>query len=139
MGSTPLPLYETYLPVAMMLLVAFAFAAGTLFVSGLLLPKMLSFLKPSSTSAVKEEPYECGVPGVGSARQSIFVRFYMVALAFLLFDMETIYLLIWALVFRGAIELPGGGPFMLSIMGVYLGILTLGLVYEWKKGALSWS
>ncbi len=134
-----LPLYETYLPVAAMLLVALGFAAGTIVISCWILPKFLARIKPSLATEVKLAPYECGIPAVGDARSMFFVRFYMVALAFLLFDMETIYLLVWALCFRGAIEAPGGGAYMLAIMAVYLGVLTLGLVYEWKKGALKWS
>ncbi len=139
MNSASLPLYETYLPVAIMMLAALSIAAGTIVVSGLILPRILRRLKPSNPTEVKLAPYECGIPAEGTARIMVFVRFYMVALAFLLFDMETIYLVIWALAFRGAVAAPGGGPYMLAIMGVYLGILTLGLVYEWKKGALTWS
>jgi len=128
-GSVPIS--EAYLPVLLMVIVAIGFA-----VSNLILSWVLGKRKPN---AVKLEPYECGVPTVGSARQQINVRFYLVALLFLLFDMEIIYLITWALAVRANAEVPGFMMYGMGIMAIYMVILTVGLLYEWKKGALTWT
>jgi len=137
--STHIPLGQSYLPVALMVLVALAFAAGTIVFSGILLPKLFRKIKPSNPTDVKLAPYECGIPVEEDARASVFVRFYLVALLFLLFDMETIYIVVWALIFRGSLDSPGALAFLLGEMGVFLGILLVGYAYAWKKGALTWS
>jgi len=122
---------EAYLPVAVMFVVAVGFAAG-----GLILSWVLGKRKPN---AVKSEPYECGVPTVGSARTQVNVRFYLVALLFLLFDMEVIYIITWALSVRQNAAVAGFMPFAMVLMAVYMVILLVGLLYEWKKGALTWT
>jgi len=125
------PINEAYLPVVVMLIVAIGFA-----VSNLILSWVLGRKRPSE---VKYEPYECGVPTIGSARSQVNVRFYLVALLFLLFDMEVIYLITWALSVRQNAAVTGFLPFAMILMGVYMVILVVGLLYEWKKGALTWS
>lgn len=122
---------EAYLPILIMILVAVGFA-----VSNLILSWVLGTRKPNET---KLEPYECGVPTIGSARQQINVRFYLVALLFLLFDMEIIYLIAWALAVRENVAVSGFMTFGMGLMAVYMLILTVGLLYEWKKGALTWT
>jgi NADH-quinone oxidoreductase subunit A len=102
----------------------------------ILVPVMLRLLQwalaPRVPSPEKLEPYECGVPAVGSPHQRLPVKFYVVAVLFLLFDIETIFLFPWAVLFRKL------GLFGLVEMGIFLGVLVLGLVYVWRKGALEW-
>ena len=125
------PLSEAYVPILVMVLVAVGFAVVNLILSW--------FLGTRKPNAVKLEPYECGVPTIGSARQQVNVRFYLVALLFLLFDMEIIYLITWALAVRQHSVVPGFMPYAMVLMLVYMVILFVGLLYEWKKGALTWN
>lgn len=89
-------------------------------------------LGPRRRDPVKDQPFECGNPPVGSARQPLSVSFYVTALLFLLFDVETIYLLPWAVVYRRM------GVFALVEMGIFVLVLVVGLAYAWAKGALEW-
>lgn len=81
----------------------------------------------------KEQPYECGIPPSGDARLRIPIRFYVVAVSFLVFDIEAAFLFAWAAAYweLGVRGIMGGGAFIL--------ILLFGLIYEWRKGGLSWS
>ncbi len=89
--------------------------------------------KPTST---KMAPYECGVTTVGPARRRIPIRYYLVAMLFLLIDLEIVFLYPWAVVFR---EFKAAfGIFIFLEMLVFVGILILAYVYLWKKGALEW-
>lgn len=81
----------------------------------------------------KEQPYECGIPPTGDARVQIPVRFYVVAVSFLVFDIEAAFLFAWAVAYW---ELGMQGMIGAS---VFIVILLLGLIYEWRKGGLSWS
>ncbi|HEX6801173.1 MAG TPA: NADH-quinone oxidoreductase subunit A [Candidatus Binatia bacterium] len=87
---------------------------------------------PKSLSAVKADPFESGNPPRGDARMRFSVKFYLVAMLFLIFDLEVVFLYPWAIYFR---EL---GVFGLVQMGIFLVILTIGYAYVWKKGALEW-
>lgn len=89
-------------------------------------------LGPRRTSEIKNEPFECGVPIVTPFTGTAPVKFYLVALLFLLFDVEIAFLLPWATIFRQL------GLFGLVEMGLFLLIVVAGLVYAWKKGALEW-
>ena len=80
----------------------------------------------------KLDPYECGVDAIGGGRVLFDARFYLVAMLFILFDLEIVFLFPWALSL-GSIGLPG-----FSIAMIFLFILTVGFIYEWKKGALEW-
>jgi NADH-quinone oxidoreductase subunit A len=93
---------------------------------------MSVILGPRRPNKAKNSPYECGFEADGHARMPFDVRFYLVALLFILFDLETAFLVPWALVFRKLGWLPFGA------MGVFLFLLLIGFVYEWKKGALEW-
>src|ERR1700744_726801 len=115
---------QNYVPIFIFALVAFLFAAGTLAIFTLLRPK-----NPSNTKLM---PYECGITPFDNARGRYTVRFYLVAILFVVFDVETVFLFPWAVQFRalawfGVIE-----------MMVFLGILIVGYVWVWKKGALEW-
>lgn len=110
------------------LLVIFALAGGIVF--ALLL--VASKVGPKSSNPAKAEPFESGNPPKGDARIRFSVRFYLIAMLFLIFDLEVVFLYPWAIYFR---EL---GMFGLVQMAIFLGILTIGYVYVWKKGALDW-
>ncbi len=115
---------ESYLPILVLIAFAMAFAIGSVVFSRLIGQK-----KPS---AVKLAPYECGMPLIGTARERISVKFYIVAMLFILFDIEAVFLYPWAVVFKKL------GMFGLAEMGVFIAILLVGYVYVWKKGALEW-
>ena len=98
-----------------------------------LAPVMLgSLLGPRKPDPAKNSPYECGFESFDDARMPFDVRFYLVAILFIIFDLETAFLVPWAVVFR---KLGWGG---MAVMGIFLGLLTIGFIYEWKKGALEW-
>lgn len=80
----------------------------------------------------RDECYESGIPPTGSARQRVSARFYVIALLFVLFDLETAFLLVWAVASRDS-----GVPGFLGFL-VFLGLLVVGLGYEWREGALDW-
>ena len=105
-------------------LVAVGFAAVSLGASAL--------LRPSLPDAVKQSTYECGIESVGTTEVKTNIRFYLFALLFVIFDVEALFVLPWAVTVR---EL---GPVALIEMLVFLVILFLGLVYAWGKGALAW-
>ena len=90
-------------------------------------------LNPSRPTPEKDMPYESGMVPLGDTRQRFSVKFYMVAISFIVFDLETIFLVPWAVHMR---EL--GGPAFVAML-IFVTVLTLGLVYEWKKGALQWT
>jgi len=87
---------------------------------------------PRKKSAVKSMPYESGMPPIGEGTRRMPVRFYLIAVLFILFDIEVIFFLPWAIVFRQL------GWFGLIEMFVFIVILLVGYVYAWKKGALEW-
>jgi NADH-quinone oxidoreductase subunit A len=88
-------------------------------------------------TAVKDAPYESGMPPLGGAHERFSVKFYLVAMLFIVFDLETVFLIPWAAIFFGSAGGPGMG-FLLVEMLVFLGILAVGYVYLWKRGALQW-
>ncbi|KPL10440.1 hypothetical protein AMJ85_05755 [candidate division BRC1 bacterium SM23_51] len=116
-----------YWPVLLVVTGAFGVAIGIVVLSALVTPR-----RPNP---VKQEPYECGIPILGPARIQVSVKYYLMALLFLLFDMETVFILVWAVTFRD----PAMRLFSLLEMAVFIGILLVGYVYAWRKGALRWS
>ena len=115
-----------YVPVLVMLVFALGFAAVNL---------LLSFVlgKKAGTNPVKEAAYECGMPPITDAHQQFSVKFYLVAILFVLFDIEVIFLYPWAVHFN---QMP---VFLFFEMLVFLGILFLGWWYVIRKGAVNWS
>jgi NADH-quinone oxidoreductase subunit A len=99
---------------------------------GIIAPILGYLLGPKRPNPEKLSAYECGFEPFSDARAPFDVRFYLVALLFILFDLETAFLVPWAVVFRGL------GSHGLVVMGIFLGLLTIGFIYEWKKGALEW-
>jgi len=87
---------------------------------------------------VKELPYESGMPPLGDARERFSVKFYLVAMLFIVFDIETVFLFPWATIFREAGALGIGTGFLLVEMLVFILILAVGYIYVWKRGALEW-
>ncbi len=111
-------------PIAALIVVAVAVTALIMVISRLFGP-----WRPTSR---KTDPYESGMKPIGPANRRYPVRFYLVAVIFILFDIEVIFFLPWAVVFRGM------GLYAFVTMGIFLLILTIGLIYEWKIGALEW-
>ncbi|HEX4620734.1 MAG TPA: NADH-quinone oxidoreductase subunit A [Myxococcaceae bacterium] len=120
---TPSPL-APYLPIAIVLLLAGGMAVGISLLS--------TFIAPAHPTLVKGENFECGSVAEGSARQPFAVKFYVVALLFIVFDVEAVFLYPWAVSFRTL------GWFGYAEMALFAATLVVGLVYVWKKGALNW-
>ena len=95
------------------------------------------FLRPSNPQARKLETYECGEPAVGSAWVNFNIRFYIIALIFIIFEVEIAFLFPVATVFRRWVE-SGQGLFAFIEVFLFIGILFIGLVYVWRKGDLEW-
>ena len=115
---------QEYLVLLIMLAVAAGLAGALLLLSALLGPR-----KPTPE---KLRPYECGTIPLEDANKSTWVRFYLIAMLFILFDMEVIFLYPWAVVYRRL------SVFGLGEMAAFIGVLVLGYVYAWRKGALEW-
>jgi NADH-quinone oxidoreductase subunit A len=98
-------------------------------VAVILLPFIINKMKPDRE---KNSQYECGFEGVGTVRSKFDVQFYLVAILFIIFDLEVAFLFPWSVVLRRI------GVFGFWSMMVFLVLLTIGFIYEWKKGALDW-
>lgn len=94
---------------------------------------LTSFLGPKNRNPVKDEPFECGSIPVGPNNGRVHVRFYMVAMLFIVFDIETVMMYPWAVIYLKDLRLFG-----LVEMALFIAILTFGLVYVWKRGGLEW-
>jgi NADH-quinone oxidoreductase subunit A len=114
---------------AVVLMVALGSLVG---VAGTTLSRMLGPRKPTPE---KEAPYECGVPPVGDARERQSVKFYLVAMIFLLFDIEVVFVYPWVMALRGEDGLGWTG--FVQIL-VFFGLLLTGFIYVWRKGVLDW-
>ncbi len=115
---------QEYLPIILFILVGTALGIA---------PQVIGFIMgPNRPDAAKNSPYECGFEAFEDARMQFDVRYYLVAILFILFDLEIAFLFPWAVSLRDI------GPSGFWAMMVFLGILVVGLVVEWKKGALDW-
>ncbi len=124
---------QQLLPVLILIVITAVFAGGLIYLVSLLGEKPKgSFLK----DPVKQMPYECGVIGEDSGTTNIPIKFYLIAISFILFDIEIIFLYPWALIFIENIK-ELGGLLLLSI-GFFMGVLVYGLIYEWMAGGLEW-
>ncbi|MEE9270591.1 MAG: NADH-quinone oxidoreductase subunit A [Candidatus Krumholzibacteria bacterium] len=119
-----MPLADKYSPLLILLVLSVAIPV--------MLVGIASLAGPKRPTTGKDLPFECGVDPTGNPRRRFSVKFFLVALLFLIFDVETIFIFPWAVIFRRL------GLFGLIEMGVFLTILLLGLAYVWKKGALEW-
>lgn len=115
---------ENYLPVLVFMIIGLGV--------GLIAPTLGYLLGPKKPDPEKLSSYECGFDPFDDSRSPFDVRFYLVAILFIIFDLETAFLVPWAVVFRKL------GWFGMIAMGIFLGLLTIGFIYEWKKGALEW-
>jgi NADH-quinone oxidoreductase subunit A len=116
---------ENYLPVLIFLVIGMLVGVGAMFVGGFV-------MAPSKPDAAKNSPFECGFEAFEDARMKFDVRYYLVAILFIIFDLEIAFLFPWAVV------LDKIGLFGIIAMGIFLGVLVIGFIYEWKKGALEW-
>lgn len=120
-----------YLPVLLYAALVVAFPAVTLLAAKLIRPTSTSF-------GAKLKPYECGIPPEGDARHRYSVRFYIIAMLFVIFDVETMFLIPWAILYKGWVA-ANMGIFALASMLVFIGILLVGYLWLYKKGALEWA
>ena len=126
---------QPYVPLLMLLVFVAANAA--------LLILLSHFAAPRRPTPLKRAPYESGMPPLGSARERFSIKFYLVAMLFIVFDIETVFLIPWGTIFfsgggRGG---AGGGPgmgFLLVEMVVFLVVLFVGYIYVWKRGGFEW-
>jgi NADH-quinone oxidoreductase subunit A len=115
---------QPYIPVLILLVLSVAQAIGMVVLS--------QVLSPGRATKSKSSPYESGMTPLGSTRERFSVKFYVVAILFIVFDVETVFLVPWAVVMREV------GATGFAAAAIFIFILTVGLVYEWKKGALEW-
>jgi NADH-quinone oxidoreductase subunit A len=113
-----------YIPILLFVTIATGFAVFTIFLS-----RLIHAEKPGT---VKLEPYECGIESLGDARDRYSIRYYLIAMLFVIFDVETIFMFPWA------VSLDRLSVFGLVEMLVFLFILVVGYFYAWRKGALEW-
>ena len=113
-----------YLPILVLLVISTVLAAVVIFIS--------TFLGPHRPTLRKLQPYESGMTPLGPAQRRMPIKFYLVAVLFILFDVEIIFLYPWAVTFRQL------GVFGFVEMLIFVAILLVGYVYAWKKGALEW-
>jgi NADH-quinone oxidoreductase subunit A len=120
-----------YIPVLIFALLVLSFPVVALIV--------FKFIRPESRGGVaKFQPYECGIAPESTARGRYSARFYIVAMLFVIFDVETMFLFPWAILFRSWVQ-NHEGAFALASMFVFLGILLVGYAWLYKKGALDWA
>ena len=126
---------QQYIPVGLLMVIA-----GGLAATMLVLPTLLG--KKRSHDPVKDSPYECGMPAMTEAHTRFSVKFYLIAMLFILFDIEVVFFLGWAAVFRDLIKpARAGGIGVEMLLGalLFLAIVEVGHIYAWKKGALDWA
>jgi len=116
---------EGFAPILIMIALGAAFAGGSVLLS--------QFVGPRKPTPEKSAPYECGMPPVGDARERQSVKFYLVAMIFLLFDIEVAFLYPWAIAFR---SLGTTGYWQIV---TFFALLVTGYIYVWRKGAFDWS
>ena len=126
-----IPYYWQYLPLLIQILAALLLGLGMVAASW--------FVGRHRNTATKLAPYECGIVAVGDARGRFSVRFYLVAVLFILFDVEAVFIMPWAVVYRKLPQITGLRLFGYWEMLVYLGFVAVGLYYIVRKGILNWS
>ena len=126
-----IPYQWQYIPLLLQILVAIALAGFIVLASW--------FVGRHRNTAVKLAAYECGIEAVGDARARFSVRFYMVAMLFILFDVEAVFMMPWAVIYKDLPHITGQRLFGFWEMVVYLGFVAVGLYYIVRKGILNWS
>ncbi len=127
----PTPYFWQYLPLLMQILAAIVLGVGMVAASW--------FVGRHRNTKVKLDAYECGIQAVGDARGRFSVRFYLVAVLFILFDVEMVFMMPWAVIYRQLPHITGSRLFGFWEMLVYLGFVAVGLYYIARKGILNWS
>ena len=122
-----------YMPI-LILLVLGALMGGVIVTMSLITPRLLE--GNPTPSVDKGKTYECGVEPLGTARERFDVKFYLVAMLFILFDLEVVFLYPWAIVYR---QLVVSGWWILWSMAAFVVVLLVGLAYAWRSGALEWN
>src|SRR5580692_7523664 len=122
---------QDYLPILLQVIVAIGFAGVALLASVIL-------GRAGKRNATKDTAYECGMIPQGDAQPRFSVKFYLVAMLFILFDIEIVFMYPWAVVYRDFLAKPQGGGVIFWSMLCFVGILTVGYIYALKKGALDW-
>jgi NADH-quinone oxidoreductase subunit A len=120
---------DVYMPIAILIVLALVVAGGSLLLG--------SFIRPHNPNKLKETAYECGEEPIGTAWTNFNVRFYVVALIFIIFDVESALMFPVAAVFKKFNEIGLGGTLLVSIL-TFVSVLIAGVVYCWKKGDLDW-
>ncbi|MCP5269584.1 MAG: NADH-quinone oxidoreductase subunit A [Zoogloeaceae bacterium] len=121
---------ETYFPILVFILVGIAIGV---------LPILLGWMvAPNRPDSEKLSPYECGFEAFEDARMKFDVRYYLIAIIFILFDLEIAFLFPWATIFKEIVDTPAIKLFGFVEMMVFVAILVVGYVYAWAKGALEW-
>jgi NADH-quinone oxidoreductase subunit A len=126
-----IPYHWQYLPLLMQIVFAFGLAGFMVLASW--------FVGRHSNTTTKLAAYECGIEAIGDARRRFSVRFYMVAMLFILFDVEAVFMMPWAVIYRQLYHITGQRLFGFWEMVVYLGFVGVGLYYIIRKGILNWS
>ncbi len=121
---------ENYFPILLQILVAGGFAGGTLLASVLM-------GKAARQNDMKDSAYECGMLPIGEAQPRFSVKFYIVAMLFVLFDIEVVFMYPWAIIYKDYLAVHGAAIF--GTMLGFVSILGVAFAYAWKKGALSWN
>ena len=122
-------MFEQYYPILLVFLLTGAIGALLVFLS--------VFIGPRKKTKKKHTPFECGSDPIGDARHRFSVKFYVVAIIFILFDIETVFLYPWAVLYK-EFSAAGLALMMFVEMLLFVGVLVVGLVYVWKRGALEW-
>jgi NADH-quinone oxidoreductase subunit A len=131
MSANTIPYHWQYVPLLLQIVVAFGMGAAMVAGSW--------FIGRHRNTAAKLSAYECGITPVGDARQRFSVRFYMVAMLFILFDVEAVFMMPWAVIYKQLPKITGSNLFGFWEMLVYLGFIAVGLYYIVRKGILDWS
>ena len=118
---------ENYFPILVTFVLAFAFVGVSLLAT--------HYFGPRVANPVKDMPYESGVDLIGETRVRLSIKYFLIALMFIIFDIEIIFLFPWAIVYREFLQY---GNFIFIEMVVFLAILTFGYIYVWRSGALNW-
>ncbi len=131
--SSGIPILNSYIPVLVMGVVAIGLSGVLILLSWVLGPRV--------PTPQKLAPYECGVTPIGSARERFPIKFYLIAMLFIIFDIETVFLYPWAVTYKNAKTIfgyNGAMLFNLGEMAVFVAILFVGYIYVWRRGAFEW-
>lgn len=124
--------FNQYIPIGMLIVIAIAFSAGMLILSVVLGQK-------GRRPSIKDTAYECGMLPITAAHPRLSVKFYLVAMLFILFDIEIVFLYPWAAIFKSLLRDPQTGLMAFTSVFAFLGVLFVGYLYAWRKGAFDWS